>query len=96
MPRYVDTRERSAQEKYKRDLINKDLLRCYQQIINGEEVNHLIRAHRNFINRLDILGHCNKYPSITTLTHYKNTANKAQALSTLTNIPQFQILPLQY
>ena len=85
MPKYINTRERAALEKYKRELIAKNLLRCYQQIIKGDAVTHLIRAHMKFINQLDVLGHHNKYSSVDILTHYKNTANKPQALSTLTN-----------
>jgi len=86
MPIYVDTRERAALEKYKRELINKDLLRCYQELINGEQVTHLIRAHKLFINRMNLLGHNNnKHSSLEALIHYKNTINKAEAFSTLTN-----------
>jgi hypothetical protein len=85
MPQYVDTRERSAQEKYKRELISQDLLRCYQQIIKGESVVHLIRAHKKLINKLAVMGHHNKYPSVNILTHYKNTADKVYALSVFTN-----------
>ncbi len=85
MPKYVDTRERSAQEKYKRELISKDLLHCYQQITKGKSVDYLIRAHRKLINRLELLGHSNKYPSLDILTQYKNTADKVYALSVFTN-----------
>ena len=85
MPKYVNTRERAALEKYKRELIAKDLLRCYQQIIKGDAVTHLIRAHMKFINQLNVLGHHNKYSSVDILVHYKNTADKPQALSTLIN-----------
>ena len=84
MPRYIDTRERSALEKYKRELINKDLLRCYQQLVKDEDVTLLIRTHKKFINRLELVGN-KKLPTLHLLEHYKNTENKALALSILTN-----------
>jgi len=85
MPPFVDRRERSAREKYKRELIEQDLLRCYQLILKKEAINPLIRTHIKLINQLALITHNKKRPTLDLLVHYKNTADKAQALSVFTN-----------
>jgi hypothetical protein len=85
MPRFVDTRDCAAVENYKRELINKDLLRCYKELCNEESVIHLIRSHRYLINKMNLNTHNKKRPTLDLLIHYRNTADKVQALYILTN-----------
>jgi hypothetical protein len=85
MPRIVDRRERTALEKYKHELIAKDLLHCYQQLCKSEPVTPLIRAHKVLINKLNLITHNKKRPTLDLLVHYKNTTDKVQALAILTN-----------
>jgi hypothetical protein len=85
MPKFVDTRGLAAVENYKHELIAKDLLHCYQQLCKDEPIMHLIRAHKVLINKLNLNTHNKKRPTLDLLVHYKNTADKVQALSILTN-----------
>ena len=85
MPKFVDTRTSCAHEKYKRELIEQDLLHCYHLILKETAVTPLIRAHIKLINRLELIGHNKKRPTVDLLIHYKNTNNKVLALSVLTN-----------
>ena len=83
--KFVDTRDRAALEHYKHELIAKDLLHCYQQLCKNESVVPLIRAHKCLINRLNFVTHNKKRPTLDLLIHYRNTADKVQALCILTN-----------
>ena len=83
--KFVDTRGRAAVESYKHELIAKDLLRCYQELCKGESVIYLIRAHKGLINRINLVTHNKKRPTLDLLIHYRNTADKVLALSILTN-----------
>lgn len=85
MSRFVETRETAALEKYKRELIKIDLLRCYHEIIKMESINTVIKTHKRLINQLQLRSHNKKHKSIDLLVHYKNTKNHAQGLSILTN-----------
>jgi hypothetical protein len=85
MPQFIDMRKRSAREKYKRELIEQDLLRCYQLLRKEEAITPLIHTHIKLINRLALITHNKKRPTLDLLVHYKNTVDKAQALSVFTN-----------
>jgi hypothetical protein len=85
MPRFVETRETAASEKYKHELINIDLLRCYHEIVKKEPVNTVIKTHKRLINQLQLHGHNKKHKSVDLLVHYKNTKDHAHGLYILIN-----------
>ena len=51
--KYVDSRQQEYLEKYKRELIYKDLYECYQRIEKKENIDIIIKHHRKFINNLE-------------------------------------------
>jgi len=85
MPVYVNTQKKAWQCSYKHELLNRDLFDCYNRILKKEPISTLIRSHSNFINKLQLSGHNKNHKTLAILIHYKNTKNKAIALSTLTN-----------
>ena len=61
----------------KLEMIDEHLLECYNRLLKEENINLLIRLHRNFINKMIINGKAkNKYKTIDCLIHYRNTINK--------------------
>jgi len=90
----METREFAMLENNKRDLIDRDLLHCYRQIVKNEAVGPIIRSHKKLINQVQLVGHNKKvdlkghnknHQSLATLIHYKNTKDHSIALSVLTN-----------
>ena len=59
----------------KTEMINDHLVECYNRLIKEEDINLLIRLHRNFINKMmQMNGKAkNKYKTIDFLIHYRNT-----------------------
>jgi hypothetical protein len=65
---YEDLRQR------KTEMINEHLVECYNRLLKEEDINLLIRLHRNFINKMMINGKAkNKYKTLDFLIHYRNT-----------------------
>ena len=56
---YEDLRRR------KTEMINEHLVECYNRLLKEEDINLLIRLHRNFINKMMLNGNAkNKYKTI--------------------------------
>ena len=84
--KYRDTRVYQSENKNKRDFIKEDLFECYEKLCKGEDVSHLIKSHRRFINNMQLNGNSKKkYKTLDYLVHYRNTKNKVGAMINLTN-----------
>lgn len=71
---------------FKKESINKNLLECYNRILKKDNMNTIIKHHKQFITNMDLTGKKeNKYKTVRYLEQYKNTKNKEDALSVLTN-----------
>ncbi len=84
MPVYIDNQTKEYVRVQKKALIDRDLLDCYNRILEKQNVNAIIRSHRARINRMDLHGK-NKYKTLKILEHYNNTQDKTTAMSILTN-----------
>lgn len=84
--KYVDSRQNENLQKYKRELIYKDLYECYQRIEKKENIDIIIKHHRKFINNLDVKGTSkSKFKTLSHLIVYKNSKDKVHALSCFSN-----------
>ena len=84
--KYIDTRERENLIKYKRDLIYKDLVECYQRIEKKENIDNIIKHHRRFINKLEINASSkNKFKTLSSLIVIKNSKDYTHAISCFSN-----------
>ena len=84
MPIFVDTQNKDYIRQLKSDVINRDLLDCYNRIIEKQNIDAIIQSHKRCIHRAGIISK-NKYRTLTLLQHYRNTQNKSAALVLLTN-----------
>ncbi len=82
MPVFVDNQKREYVRSCKKELIDRDLLDCYNRLVEKHNPEYVIRSHKACINRMDIYGK-NKYKTLQLLEHYKNTEDKTAALSIL-------------
>jgi len=93
---YYNTQTYEFINKNKRDYIKEHLLECYTKILTeynsssreNSSIESFIRSHKRLINIMDL--NCygknkNKYKTLTYLQHYRNTKNKAIAISIFTN-----------
>ena len=84
--KYVDSRQNENLQKYKRELIYKDLYECYQRIEKKENIDTIIKHHRRFINNLELKGTSkSKFKTLSHLIVYKNSKDKSHALSCFSN-----------
>ncbi len=84
MPVFIDTQNREYQHFCKKEIINRNLLDCYNRLLEKQDPASVIRSHRACINNMNIQGK-NKYNTVRFLEQYKNTDDKTLALSVLTN-----------
>jgi hypothetical protein len=84
MPVFVDNQKREYFLSQKKELIDRDLLDCYNRLMEKQNPESVIRSHKLCINRMDIHGR-NKYKTLRLLEHYRNTEDKSIALSVLTS-----------
>ena len=84
MPVFVDTQKKDYVRQLKAEVINRNLLDCYNRIIEKQDIDAVIRSHKSCINHVGIIGK-NKYRTLSLLQHYNNTRNKSAALVLLTN-----------
>lgn len=84
--KYVDSRQNENLQKYKRELIYKDLYECYQRIEKKENIDIIIKHHRKFINNLEVKGTSkSKFKTLSHLIVYKNSKDKVHVLSCFSN-----------
>ena len=84
--KYIDIRQQEYLQKYKRELIYKDLYECYQRIEKKENIDIIIKHHRKFINNLEIKGTSkSKFKTLSHLIVYKNSKDKVHVLSCFSN-----------
>lgn len=85
--KYRNTQMYEYDNKLKRDYIKEHLLKCYDKLYKGENVDGLIRVHRCVINEMELPGNNRKkkYKTLTYLEHYRNTEDKTLAMAVLTN-----------
>lgn len=70
----------------KRLFIKEHLLECYEKLVKGENIDTLIKQHKNFINSFNLIGKKkNTFKTLEYLIQYKNTKNKPIALYNFTN-----------
>ena len=81
---FVDTQKKDYIRQLKVEVINRNLLDCYNRIIEKQDIDAVIKSHKSCINRIGIISK-NKYRTLTLLQHYKNTRNKSRAFALLTN-----------
>lgn len=84
MPAFVDTQNREYQRLCKKEIINRNLLDCYNRLLEKQDPASVIRSHRACINCMNIQGK-SKYNTVKFLEQYKNTEDKILAFSILTN-----------
>ena len=83
-PHNITLQQRAFFIQNKWDNIKAHLLLSYNKILKGENTICVIRAHRKFINGMDVQGkNKNKCKTIVILEHYKNTEKKNKALATM-------------
>ena len=83
---FLNTQLRAYNIANKRLYVRENLLECYHKLCNGADIIFLIREHKKFIDRLQLISkNKSKYKTITYLERYKNTINKASAMMVLTN-----------
>ena len=84
--KYIDSRQQENLQKYKRELIYKDLYQCYERIEKKENIDIIIKQHKKFINNLEVKGtNKSKFKTLSQLIVYKNSKDKSHAFSCLTN-----------
>lgn len=84
MPVFVDTQKKDFIRQCKKEYIDRDLLECYNRIVENQNVSTIVRSHKACIHRTNLLGK-NKYKTLRLLEHYKNSKNKRVALANLTS-----------
>ena len=63
MPVFVDNQKREYFLSQKKELIDRDLLDCYNRLMEKQNPESVIRSHKLCINRMDIHGR-NKYKTL--------------------------------
>ena len=83
--KYVNSRQHEILEKYKRELIYKDLYECYQRIEKKENIDIIIKQHKKFINNLQLkASNKHKFKTLSHLIVYKNSKNIKSKIHALT------------
>tara|TARA_B100001057_G_C22259417_1_gene722605 strand:- start:152 stop:436 length:285 start_codon:yes stop_codon:yes gene_type:complete len=84
--KYYSTQFSEYVNKNKRIYIKAHLLECYDKLQKGENIDAIIRSHKNIINSIELIGkNKNNFKTLTYLQHYRNTKNKVIANMVLTN-----------
>ena len=82
----AENQKREGLRKYKLDLINENLLKNYEKIINKENIKGIINNQKKFVIMMDLPGKFkNRHSSIILLEQYNNCKNKNLALQQLEN-----------
>ena len=76
MPAFVDHQKNEYVRSQKKELIDQDLLDCYNRLVEKQNPEYVIRSHKACINRMDIDGR-NKYKTLQLLEHYRDTQDKS-------------------
>ena len=84
--KYYSTQSREYDNRINRRYIKEHLFDCYQKLCMGEDINYLMSCHKKEIILTGINGkNKNKYKTLSYLEQYKNTRNKTDAMTILTN-----------
>ena len=84
--KYIDKREKENLQKYKKEIIYKHLFECLKRIEKKENIDTIIKQHKQLINNLEIKGtNKNKFKTLSQLVVYKNSKDKVHALACFLN-----------
>tara|TARA_Y100001980_G_C14327682_1_gene146152 strand:- start:156 stop:446 length:291 start_codon:yes stop_codon:yes gene_type:complete len=85
--KHTNTRHAADIDKFKRDMIKKDLFECFLKLEKEATVIPLIKQHKKLINSLELKGKKkNKYKTLQYLIDYKNSKDKVHLLSCFFNM----------
>ena len=85
--KYTNTRQNADIDKFKRDLIKKDLFDSFLKLEKEANIEQIIKQHKRLINSLELNGkQKNKYKTLQYLIDYKNSKDKVHVLTCFFNM----------